>query len=119
MMGVHKPMQCRARFSRLQALPCCVCHSSAHAGNKLVVARDPAATAAHAQGLDLIVKTVAAPHDLDACLSLPRRDGTMVLVGGAILAGPAAAAAHRSRVCQAGRALMSQSFAELTHCWCW
>ena len=30
---------------------------------------------------DLILNTVAAPHDLDAYLNLLKRDGTMVLVG--------------------------------------
>lgn len=49
--------------------------------HEVVVSRDPAAMAAHAGTLDLIVNTVAAPHDLDAYLALLRRDGTMVLVG--------------------------------------
>jgi uncharacterized zinc-type alcohol dehydrogenase-like protein len=47
----------------------------------VVVSRDPAAMAARAKTLDLIVNTVAAPHDLDAYLNLLKRDGTMVLVG--------------------------------------
>jgi uncharacterized zinc-type alcohol dehydrogenase-like protein len=47
----------------------------------VVVSRDPAAMAARTQSLDLIVNTVAAPHDLDAFLTLLKRDGTMVLVG--------------------------------------
>jgi uncharacterized zinc-type alcohol dehydrogenase-like protein len=37
--------------------------------------------AAHAKSFDLIVNTVAAPHDLDAFLVLLKRDGTMTLVG--------------------------------------
>lgn len=49
--------------------------------HEVVVSNDPAAMAAQAQSLDLIVNTVAAPHDLDAYLSLLKRDGTMVLVG--------------------------------------
>jgi uncharacterized zinc-type alcohol dehydrogenase-like protein len=49
--------------------------------HEVVVSRDPAAMAARAQSLDLIVNTVAAPHDLDAFLTLLKRDGTMVLVG--------------------------------------
>jgi uncharacterized zinc-type alcohol dehydrogenase-like protein len=32
--------------------------------------------AAHAKSLDLILNTVAAPHDLDAFLVLLKRDGT-------------------------------------------
>jgi uncharacterized zinc-type alcohol dehydrogenase-like protein len=36
---------------------------------------------AHAGSFDLIVNTVAAPHNLDAYVSLLKRDGTMVVVG--------------------------------------
>jgi uncharacterized zinc-type alcohol dehydrogenase-like protein len=49
--------------------------------HEVVVSRDAHAMAAQAQKLDLIVNTVAAPHDLDAFLTLLKRDGTMVLVG--------------------------------------
>jgi uncharacterized zinc-type alcohol dehydrogenase-like protein len=49
--------------------------------HEVVVSRDAGAMAAHAKSLDLIVNTVAAPHDLDAYLTLLKRDGTMVLVG--------------------------------------
>jgi uncharacterized zinc-type alcohol dehydrogenase-like protein len=49
--------------------------------HEVVVSRDADAMAARANSLDLIVNTVAAPHDLDACLNLLKRDGTMVLVG--------------------------------------
>jgi len=49
--------------------------------HEVVVSRDADAMAAQAKTLDLIVNTVAAPHDLDAFLNLLKRDGTMVLVG--------------------------------------
>jgi len=49
--------------------------------HEVVVSKDAEAMAAHANSLDLIVNTVAAPHDLDALLQLLVRDGTMVLVG--------------------------------------
>ena len=49
--------------------------------HEVVVSKDADAMAAHARSLDLIVNTVAAPHDLDALLQLLKRDGTMVLVG--------------------------------------
>jgi uncharacterized zinc-type alcohol dehydrogenase-like protein len=49
--------------------------------DEVVVSRDPGAMAAHANSLDLIINTVAAPHDLDAFTSLLKRDGTMTLVG--------------------------------------
>ena len=49
--------------------------------HEVVVSRDADAMAAQARSLDLIVNTVAAPHDLDVFLNLLKRDGTMVLVG--------------------------------------
>ncbi|MCE6951279.1 NAD(P)-dependent alcohol dehydrogenase [Cereibacter sphaeroides] len=49
--------------------------------DEVVVSRDAGAMGAHAQSFDLILNTVAAPHDLDAFLTLLKRDGTMTLVG--------------------------------------
>ena len=49
--------------------------------DEVVVSRNAEEMAAHASSLDLIVNTVAAPHDLDAFLVLLKRDATMVLVG--------------------------------------
>jgi uncharacterized zinc-type alcohol dehydrogenase-like protein len=49
--------------------------------HEVVVSKDPTAMAAKTKTLDLIVDTVAAPHDLDAFLNLLKRDGTLVLVG--------------------------------------
>jgi len=49
--------------------------------DEVVVSRDEEEMAAHAQSFDLILNTVAAPHDLDAFLALLKRDGTMTLVG--------------------------------------
>ncbi|WP_207462815.1 NAD(P)-dependent alcohol dehydrogenase [Azospirillum sp. SYSU D00513] len=49
--------------------------------DEAVVSRNPEEMAAHAKSFDLILNTVAAPHDLDALLVLLKRDGTMVLVG--------------------------------------
>jgi uncharacterized zinc-type alcohol dehydrogenase-like protein len=48
---------------------------------EVVVSRNAGEMAAHAKSFDLILNTVAAPHDLDAFLVLLKRDGTMVLVG--------------------------------------
>ncbi len=42
---------------------------------------DPAQMAIHANSLDLVLDTVAAPHDLDVYLNLLKRDGVMTLVG--------------------------------------
>lgn len=47
----------------------------------VVISKDPEAMAAWQNQLDFILNTVAAPHDLDAFLSLLRLDGTMCLVG--------------------------------------
>ena len=49
--------------------------------DEVVVSRHPEEMTAHAKSFDLILDTVAAPHDLDALLVLLRRDGTLVLVG--------------------------------------
>ncbi len=49
--------------------------------DEVVVSRNADDMAAHAKSFDLIVNTVAAPHDLDAFLALLNRDGAMVLVG--------------------------------------
>jgi uncharacterized zinc-type alcohol dehydrogenase-like protein len=49
--------------------------------HEAVLSRDPGEMAQHAKSFDLIVNTVAAPHDLDAYLALLKRDGTMTLVG--------------------------------------
>ncbi|MGY0561099.1 NAD(P)-dependent alcohol dehydrogenase [Luteimonas sp. A277] len=49
--------------------------------DEAVVSRSEEEMAAHRNSLDFILNTVAAPHDLDAYISLLRRDGTMTLVG--------------------------------------
>ncbi|PWC47870.1 NAD(P)-dependent alcohol dehydrogenase [Azospirillum sp. TSA6c] len=49
--------------------------------DEVVVSRNEGEMAAHAKSFDLILNTVAAPHDLDAFLVLLKRDGTMTLVG--------------------------------------
>jgi uncharacterized zinc-type alcohol dehydrogenase-like protein len=49
--------------------------------HEVVVSRNPDEMAAHSKSFDLIVDTVAAPHDLDAYTQLLKRDGTLTLVG--------------------------------------
>ena len=49
--------------------------------DEVVVSRHADEMAAHAKSFDFILDTVAAPHDLDAFLTLLKRDGTMTLVG--------------------------------------
>ncbi|KKW69267.1 zinc-binding dehydrogenase [Lampropedia cohaerens] len=55
--------------------------ATALGADEVVVSRHPEEMAAHAQSFDLILNTVAAPHDLNALLTLLKRDGTMTLVG--------------------------------------
>ena len=49
--------------------------------DEVVVSRNAEEMAAHAKSFAFILNTVAAPHDLDAFLSLLKREGTMTLVG--------------------------------------
>ena len=49
--------------------------------DEVVVSRNADEMKAHTRSLDFILNTVAAPHDLDAFMTLLKRDGTMVLVG--------------------------------------
>ncbi|MCB9629003.1 MAG: NAD(P)-dependent alcohol dehydrogenase [Sandaracinaceae bacterium] len=48
---------------------------------EVVVSTNPAEMKPHRNSFDFILNTVAAPHNLDAFLSLLKRDGTMTLVG--------------------------------------
>ncbi|MFC4297529.1 NAD(P)-dependent alcohol dehydrogenase [Castellaniella hirudinis] len=59
--------------------------------HEVVVSRNADEMAAHAQSLDFILNTVAAPHDLDAFFALLKRDGTMTLVGAPASPHPAPA----------------------------
>ena len=49
--------------------------------DEVCISTDPEQMAVHANGLDFILNTVAAPHNLDAYLQLLKLDGTMALVG--------------------------------------
>ncbi len=49
--------------------------------DQVVVSRNAAEMAAHAKSFDLILNTVAAPHELDPFLALLTRDGALTLVG--------------------------------------
>ncbi len=57
--------------------------ADAHAlgADEVVVSRNPAEMAAHANSFDFILNTVAASHNLDAFIALLKRDGTLTLVG--------------------------------------
>ena len=47
------------------------------------MSRDPAALEAARSSLDVILDTVSAAHDLEPLLAALKRDGTLVLLGGA------------------------------------
>ena len=47
----------------------------------VVISKDATQMAKHTASFDFILNTVAAPHNLDAFLTLLKRDGTMCLVG--------------------------------------
>jgi uncharacterized zinc-type alcohol dehydrogenase-like protein len=49
--------------------------------DEVVVSKNEDEMAAHANSFDFILNTVAAPHNLDAFLTLLKWDGTMTLVG--------------------------------------
>ncbi|TWI46298.1 putative zinc-type alcohol dehydrogenase-like protein [Pseudomonas duriflava] len=49
--------------------------------SEVVVSKNKEEMEAHVNSFDFILNTVAAPHDLDAFLSLLKRDATMTLVG--------------------------------------
>jgi uncharacterized zinc-type alcohol dehydrogenase-like protein len=49
--------------------------------SEVVISKNKDEMAAHLNSFDFILNTVAAPHDLDAFLSLLKRDATMTLVG--------------------------------------
>ena len=49
--------------------------------DEVVLSRNPEEMGKHGNSFHLIIDTVAAPHDLDALLTLLKRDGALVLVG--------------------------------------
>jgi uncharacterized zinc-type alcohol dehydrogenase-like protein len=49
--------------------------------HEVVISKDANAVATHTRSFDFILNTVAASHNLDAFMTLLKRDGTMTLVG--------------------------------------
>lgn len=49
--------------------------------DEVVVSNDPSQMQKHLNSFDMLLNTVAAPHNLDAFTALLKRDGTMALVG--------------------------------------
>jgi uncharacterized zinc-type alcohol dehydrogenase-like protein len=49
--------------------------------NEVIISKDEAAMEKQKKRFDFIIDTVSAPHDLNTCLALLKRDGALVLVG--------------------------------------
>ena len=60
--------------------------------DEIVISKDEAQMKAHAGSFDLIINTVAAPHNLDAYMVLLKREGAQVLVGAPPMPHPSPAA---------------------------
>ncbi|MCP5411078.1 MAG: NAD(P)-dependent alcohol dehydrogenase [Alphaproteobacteria bacterium] len=80
-MGVKLAHALGAHTVAFTTSPAKVADAKALGADEVVVSKDAEQMAKHAGSFDLIVNTVAAPHDLDAFTALLKRDGTMTLVG--------------------------------------
>ncbi len=58
-----------------------IADAKALGADEVVVSKDAGAMAKHTGSFDMILDTVAAPHNLDAFTSLLKREGTLALVG--------------------------------------
>jgi uncharacterized zinc-type alcohol dehydrogenase-like protein len=80
-VGVKLAAALGAHVTLFTTSPRKVDQARALGAHDVVLSTDADQMAALAGSLDVIVNTVAAPHDLDAFLALLRYDGAMVLVG--------------------------------------
>jgi alcohol dehydrogenase (NADP+) len=80
-MGVKLARALGAHVVAFTTSPNKIADAEALGAHEVVVSRDPNQMRAHNGSFDFILNTVAAPHDLDAFLTLLRHDGTMCLVG--------------------------------------
>ena len=80
-MGVKLSHALGAHTVAFTSSPDKVADAKALGADEVVVSRDAAQMARHANSFDMILNTVAAPHNLDAFTSLLKRDGTLALVG--------------------------------------
>ena len=70
--------------------------------HEVVISKDPDQMAKHLNSFDYILNTVAASHDLDAFVTLLKRDGAMTLVG--VPEHPHPSSSHRQPDLQAPHA---------------
>jgi alcohol dehydrogenase (NADP+) len=80
-MGVKLAKALGAEVTAFTTSPDKTADAHALGADHVVVSKNRDEMKAAAGSLDLIINTIAAPHDLDAYLKLLKRDGTMVLVG--------------------------------------
>jgi len=80
-MGVKLSHALGAHTVAFTTSPDKVADAKALGADEVVVSKDAGQMAKHANSFDMILNTVAAPHNLDAFTSLLKRDGTMALVG--------------------------------------
>jgi alcohol dehydrogenase (NADP+) len=80
-MGVKLAKALGAHVVAFTTSPSKVDDAKALGADEVVVSRDREAMKAQNGKLDLIINTVTVAHDLDAYVSLLRRDGTMVMLG--------------------------------------
>jgi uncharacterized zinc-type alcohol dehydrogenase-like protein len=80
-MGVKLSHALGAHTVAFTTSPDKVADAKALGADDVVVSKDQAQMQKHANSFDMILNTVAAPHNLDAFTSVLKRDGTMALVG--------------------------------------
>ncbi|HET7084497.1 MAG TPA: NAD(P)-dependent alcohol dehydrogenase [Rhizomicrobium sp.] len=93
-MGVKLSHALGAHTVAFTTSPAKIADAKALGADEVVVSRDETQMREHANSFDLIVDTVAAAHNLDAFTTLLKRDGALVLVGGAPTPHPSPSA-HR------------------------
>jgi uncharacterized zinc-type alcohol dehydrogenase-like protein len=80
-MGVKLAKALGAHTVAFTTSPDKVADAKTLGADEVVISKDADQMKAHAGSFDLIINTVAAPHNLDAFTSLLKRDGNMTLVG--------------------------------------
>ena len=80
-MGVKLSHALGAHTVAFTTSPDKIADAKALGADEVVVSKNADEMAKHTNSFDLIINTVAAPHNLDAFTSLLKRDGSMVVVG--------------------------------------
>jgi uncharacterized zinc-type alcohol dehydrogenase-like protein len=80
-MGLKLAHALGAKVVAFTTSPSKVADAKALGADEVVISRNPEEMAAQANSFDLIIDTIAAPHDLHPYLGLLKRQGTMTLVG--------------------------------------